>query len=160
MKVEQIKKIWKLFQFIELLFLGGLFLITIVPRLFGINPYVVLTGSMEPNIPVGTIVYVDRKYEPSSLQEGDVVTFRVQELLVTHRVVENQVEEQQIITKGDANTSEDFAPVSYASILGKTIYTIPVIGHLFLFVKSIYGWITVIGLVILHIVIDTFIENA
>ena len=58
-----ITKIWEIF-ILALLFLS--FLVFAVPRFFGITPDIVLSGSMEPSIPTGSICFVDRradKYE-------------------------------------------------------------------------------------------------
>ena len=95
-------------------------LVIALPRIAGINGYVVVSGSMEPKIPVGSIVYA-RKCEPSSVQKGEVIVFYDSlgnTVPVTHRVVENRSEQGEIITKGDANATEDFAPVRYENVIG------------------------------------------
>ena len=48
--------------------------VLIIPGLFGIKTYYVVSGSMEPQIPVGSMIYV-RECEPSKLKEGDIITF-------------------------------------------------------------------------------------
>ena len=64
----------------------------IVPKFFGINSYTVLTGSMEPSIPVGSLVCA-KATEPDTLAVGDVIVFYdgINSIPVTHRVVENQI---------------------------------------------------------------------
>lgn len=65
--------------------------------------YVVLSGSMEPEIPTGSVVVVDgRKKE---WNPGDVITYRRGNMVVTHRIVEKS--EEGYYTKGDANAEED-----------------------------------------------------
>ena len=65
--------------------------------------YVVLSGSMEPEIPTGSVVVVDgRKKE---WNPGDVITYRRGNMVVTHRIVEKS--EEGYCTKGDANAEED-----------------------------------------------------
>ena len=59
-----------------------------LPRILGIEAYHVETGSMEPAIPVGSLVYVD-PVSPETLEPGDIVAFRSNETVITHRVVEN-----------------------------------------------------------------------
>ena len=49
----------------------------VVPRLAGATPYVVLTGSMQPKMPPGTLV-VARPVDPMSIAPGDVVTYQIQ----------------------------------------------------------------------------------
>lgn len=101
-----------------------------VPRFAGIDQYVVVSGSMEPEIPVGSMVY-SAQTDPSTLEAGDVIVFNTDEAdgtPVTHRVVENHVADGEVITKGDANEQNDLSPVVYANILGKLVLHIPVLG--------------------------------
>ena len=41
-------------------------------RLVGLTPYAVLSGSMEPELPVGSLIYV-RETDPATIQAGDTV---------------------------------------------------------------------------------------
>lgn len=103
-----------------------------VPRFAGIDQYVVISGSMEPAIPVGSMVY-SAQTEPSTLDAGDVIVFYAKETgntPVTHRVVENHIGDGEVITKGDANAQNDLSPVTYSSILGKMVLHIPMLGYL------------------------------
>lgn len=101
-----------------------------VPKLFGYQIYNVLTQSMEPAMPVGSAIYVKR-CDPQALEQGDIITFRLSEatgLVETHRVVENDTQARQLITKGDANALPDVNPVSYERVVGKMVVCIPVLG--------------------------------
>lgn len=129
-----------------------------VPRLMGYQIYTVVTGSMEPEIPVGSMVYV-KSINPKELQEKDVVAFyggRDTNAIITHRVVDNNEISGQITTKGDANKTEDMNPVSYSDVIGIVEYTIPKAGALAQAFTSSKGKIAaacVVGAaVILHIV--------
>lgn len=98
-----------------------------VPRLFGCQIYSVVSGSMEPSIPTGSLIYI-RTMEPADMQEGDVIAFygtRDQASIITHRVVENRVVMGEFITKGDANQAEDMTPVPYENYIGRVVWTIP-----------------------------------
>ena len=77
-----------------------------VPRLMGYEIYDVVSGSMEPEIPVGSILYVEG-LAPEDVEEGDVIAFWSNGSVVAHRVVKNKVVEGTFITKGDANARED-----------------------------------------------------
>lgn len=84
---------------------------TIGPRLLPYRTFTVLSGSMEPTIPTGSMIF-DREVDASSLARGDVVTFHPPgqpEKLVSHRVV--RVEETKagsvLVTRGDANGVAD-----------------------------------------------------
>ena len=101
-----------------------------VPKLFGYQIYNVLTQSMEPAMPVGSAIYVKR-CDPQALRQGEIITFRLSEatgLVETHRVVENDTQAKQLITKGDANALPDVDPVSYERVVGKVVMCIPVLG--------------------------------
>lgn len=101
-----------------------------VPKLFGYQIYNVLTQSMEPAMPVGSAIYVKR-CDPQALRQGEIITYRLSEatgLVQTHRVVENDTQAKQLITKGDANALPDVDPVSYERVVGKVVICIPVLG--------------------------------
>jgi signal peptidase len=108
-------------------------LLLTVPRLLGITGYVVLTGSMEPKIPVGSLVYV-KETDPSQLSKGEVILFYSAEtgedIPIAHRVVENRTGDGTLITKGDANEKEDIAPVRYENVIGKVVRSVPGLGRL------------------------------
>lgn len=87
--------------------------------------YVILSGSMEPMIPTGSVVVVntaDRDVLP-----GDVATFSRHGDLVTHRILSKIEDGYQ--TKGDANTDPDTGIISAEDIRGKVLFHIPMIGY-------------------------------
>lgn len=138
-------------------FLGTMLLILIivacipltVPRLMGYQIYSVVTGSMEPEIPVGSMVYV-KSVNPKELKEKDVVAFyggRDTNAIITHRVVKNNEISGQITTKGDANKTEDMNPVSYSDVIGIVEHTIPKAGALAQAFTSTEGKIAAAGMV-------------
>lgn len=98
-------------------FLGILFVlipvlaaaVLLVPRIAGYEEYIISSGSMEPDYPVGSLIFVEDK-EPHQIGAGEVMTFRSSggESVVTHRVVRNDTAKGEIITKGDANKENDF----------------------------------------------------
>lgn len=94
--------------------------------IMGIRPAVVISGSMEPTIRTGSLIFVDTTYR--SLKEDDIVAFRTGGSLVTHRLVRDTGEGW--ITKGDANSCEDPWRISENNIIGKTVFWIPDIGFL------------------------------
>ena len=131
-----------------------LFLILIFPRLIHVEMYHVVSGSMEPAISVGSIVFV-KQVDYTEIESGDIITFYGglgKNTVVTHRVVENQTGNFKLITKGDANTKEDVNPVEYSQIIGKVILTIPYIGNLLMMISSPYVKIVlIVGIVLLFI---------
>lgn len=116
------------------------------------NAYVVLTGSMLPEIKVYDVV-VTKKVDAADLKEGDVITFassdqRFLGTIITHRIIKkNPPRENQgytFQTQGDNNNVADSALVLEDNIFGKVILKIPKLGYLQEFLASDGGWIIVI----------------
>ena len=112
-------------------------------RLFGLTPYTVLSGSMEPTYHVGSVIYV-AKVSPADLREGDPVTYRLPAgTVVTHRIERVQGESAQalsFITKGDANQVADSA-VPASAVIGKPLFSVPYLGYVSEFVQRPSGLI-------------------
>lgn len=129
-----------------------LLLVFFVPQCLGYQPYNVQTGSMEPAFPVGSMIYV--KSTPfEELKVGDVVTFRTSAdggWIVTHRISRIDKETATIVTKGDANNTEDGA-ILYSAIIGKVAnFALPFVGGLVAQYQHGNGKIfTIMGIVIL-----------
>lgn len=119
-------------KIIEIIILTSLllsFLALVVPRFFGITPDIVLSGSMEPAIPTGSICFVDRKADKYQIEVNDIISYRLaNDALVLHRVIAYDAD-GNFITKGDANENEDFFPISPEQFVGKAIFSIPYIGY-------------------------------
>ncbi len=104
----------------------------IVPRLTGATPYTVLSGSMEPRYPVGTLLVV-RPSDDVAL--GDVVTYQLESgkpEVVSHRVVGvgfTRDGEPAYTTQGDANAEPDRAAVRPVQIRGELWYAVPWLGR-------------------------------
>ena len=120
-----------------------------VPKAVGISSYTVLTGSMEPAVPVGSLVYA-KAADPASLSIGDIIVFYDgrDTIPVTHRVVENQADSNQVITKGDANTSNDIAPIPYNNIIGKVVLCVPYLGRILGPLGTIMGKIAMLAIIL------------
>lgn len=102
----------------------------------------VLSGSMEPTIGTGSVVFVT-EVPPDTIEEGDVITYRDEGgNLVTHRVIEKKeaVTTFRLITKGDANENRDIEPVLTNQIVGVVMFHIPYLGYLVQFSNTSVGW--------------------
>ena len=114
--------------------LGALALVVVVPRLGGATAYTVLTGSMAPSMPPGTLV-VAKPAAPEEIGVGSVITYQLasdQPAVVTHRVVSQgfgDEGEPVFQTRGDANTVPDRAWVRPVQIRGEQWYAVPYLGH-------------------------------
>jgi signal peptidase len=113
----------------------GLIAITVlVPRLGGAEPYTVLTGSMRPALPPGTLVVV-RPVPIKQIGVGDVVTYQLRSgkpEVVTHRVLsigDNRRYGRVLQTKGDANNTPDQAWVIGKQVRGRLWYAVPFVGR-------------------------------
>ena len=114
----------------------ALFAIVLVgAKLAGFRTFTVLSGSMEPEYPVGAMIYV-RPVDYRNLQVGDVISYVANDdkTIVTHRIADIEVDEEdssvrRFKTKGDANASADAKLVHYKNVLGTPIITIPFIGY-------------------------------
>ena len=144
--------------------LGTLLLIIIVatylpitiPRAFGYEIYTVISGSMEPAVPTGSLVYI--KYvEPKEIVEGDVIAFYgsgADGSIITHRVVSNSAAMGNFITKGDANSDNDMNPIPYANYIGKVQLSVPKLGGIFQTITGTNGKIAAVSMIGLAIVLE------
>ena len=116
------------------------------------NAFVVLTGSMLPDIQVYDVV-VTKKVAAKTLEEGDVITFassdsRFLNTIITHRIIKKNYDKETnaytFQTKGDNNNVADSALVNSNNIYGKVIIKIPKLGYLQEFLTTDGGWIMVI----------------
>lgn len=148
--------------FILLLLIGGVLLIYVldikvkeakgIPYTPKYNAYVVLTGSMVPEILVNDVV-VTKKKDVSELEREDIITFissdsRFTGMIITHRIknifVDPTTGAYSFETKGDANPSPDFALTKGSNVLGEVILKIPKLGYIQQFLSSRGGWIIAI----------------
>lgn len=119
-----------------------------VSLLFGVRPLVVVSGSMEPTIPVGSVVF-SAQAAAGEIQEGTVVTVdRPRNLgLVTHRLVksvETAPGTYEYTLKGDANSKEDPEPYKVKTA-GKYVWHVVGLGYLAEFLQSRNGTVVAIG---------------
>lgn len=128
-------------------FAGFLFLVCViilaapltVPRIMGYEVYEVVSGSMEPEIPVDSVCYV-KPVAPEQLAEGEVIAFLKSESdVVVHRVVYNKTSLGELVTKGDNNNVEDPDPVPYAAVIGRVEMHLPLVGRFMALYASTVG---------------------
>ncbi len=149
-----LEKICKVLSTIIMVVLLILAVLLIGPKLLGFQGYAVLSGSMEPDIPVGSIVY-DKEVEPEELEVGDVITYQLSDnTLVTHRIISIDESAKEMITKGDANDVEDGAPVSYSNVVGKMSFSIPLIGYITIYGKTKLGIAAVCGVIVVLLLVN------
>jgi signal peptidase len=130
------------FHYIGIGLSGGLFGLVLllavvvvgVPLATGSTPMTVLTSSMVPTYPPGTLVIV-RPIDEADIRIGDAITYQLvsgQPEVVTHRVISisnTSLGEKLFTTQGDNNPSADEKPVQALQIRGKVWYSVPWIGY-------------------------------
>ena len=136
---KKICNVLSMVVFLGLLVIAGFLF---VPKMLGYDEYAVLSGSMEPGIPVGAIVY-DKNFTGS--EAGT---------LVTHRIISVDKEEQTVVTQGDANNIADAAPVAWQQIIGVYAFHIPYLGYISIYAKTPLGIAVVCGVLIVLILLN------
>lgn len=111
-----------------------------VPPIVGIQAYSVTSGSMEPAIHTGDMVYV-RRQRFEQIMEGDILTFTIDngKMIVTHRVLEKSDLDQSFLTQGDANGQPDGKRVRYEDVLGTVWVVVPGMGYAAAVLGNIWG---------------------
>ena len=104
-----------------------MYLIIFIPKGFGYNPLVVISGSMEPTLKVGGLLYYE-EIDINDFKEKDILVYELKDHIISHRVIEHL--DNGFITKGDANNSYDSSIVSDNQVLGRgTNWSIPFLGY-------------------------------
>ncbi len=119
------------------------------PEAFGLQWYEVLSGSMEPAIQVGSVIFDKPNVNVNSLRVGDVITFKApnqeygpKELIITHRIhkIIHQNGQLMFQTKGDANNAPDPSLVPASNVIAQyDNITIPGLGYYLSFTKTKLG---------------------
>lgn len=157
MTKNKIKKIIKIMAVIIIVALAGLIFLTLAPESGGYKALVVTSGSMEPAVPVGSMVFIRNS---GTIQKNDIITFRMSpdlKSLITHRVVDiREVRGKTMYqTKGDAVKEPDIELVPAERVAGSMIFSIPFIGFPVAFGKTQMG---VVMLVIIPAAIIVYEE--
>lgn len=140
----RLKKTLKIVSSVLVIFVVVLAILLAGVRVFGLQIYTVLSPSMEPNYKTGSLIYV-KEVDTDTLKERDVITFRLTDsTTATHRIIEiipNQDNPDSVLfrTKGDNNDEPDTAPVEPERVLGKVVFTVPLLGYLAAYVQSPSG---------------------
>lgn len=155
------KKIWKVLRIGLLLFLSAilifnLYIITAqivfnkdLPKVAGFAQIIVISGSMQPDIRVGDLLFIR---EQEKYEKNDIVTYRSNGRLITHRLIE--IDNETALAKGDANNVTD-DPVPIADIEGKVVLSIPDAGNYILFLKTPKGMsLAILFVIVLYIILE------
>ena len=111
----------------------------LIAQLFGIHRYLVVSGSMEPSLYAGDMVFVNSNVDFEDVQLGDVIIFQYEDMNVIHRVVDEAMidGERHLKTKGDANKVDDGFVATEENYCGTALFHIDKIGYAVDFGKQI-----------------------
>lgn len=103
-----------------------------LPAVVGGSAMTVLTQSMEPTLPPGTLVVI-RPTPVDEIRVGDVITYQMRSgdpAVVSHRVISKTYADGELtfLTKGDNNGAPDPEPVQPLQIRGSIWYSLPLLG--------------------------------
>ena len=156
---SKVKKVFKVIINTALVLYIALLAVLVIPGVFGIKNFAVTSGSMEPTIPVGSVVYV-KSVDYYGISNGDVITFMIsKDAKVTHRVTAIDDYNKAFVTKGDNNDMEDASPVHYENVIGKVVFHAPYFGYVLNFLSNIYGKISAVCLLFVLFVLSEFFSS-
>ena len=114
---------------------------------------------MAPKLHRGDVVFVkDIPFE--ELEKGDVVTvrFKSREGTYTHRIVSIDYDKKEIRTAGDNTNTIDMESAADSQIIGKVIFSIPLIGYLSLLLTNT-GYVAAIALFVLMVMVGGLVAG-
>ena len=124
-----------------------------IPSFFGWKPFIVLSGSMESEIYSGDIVVV-KEVDKKNLKVNDVIAFKNDDIVVTHRIVEivNENGTTKYITKGDNNNTQDKDYVLPENVEGLYQFKVSNLGNLAMFIQTPTGMLVCLLIPILLLI--------
>lgn len=137
-------KIWKIISnaVLVIIIVFSILIILSSQNIGGHRIFVVKSGSMEPKIKTGSVVFNQKQ---DKYQKNDVITFKVKDSkdTVTHRIVNIAGKGAATVyqVKGDANNAPDTRPVLKENVVGKVQFSFPYLGYLVAFIKTLPGLI-------------------
>lgn len=132
-----------------------------IPSFFGWKPFIVLSGSMESEIYSGDIVVV-KEVDKKKLKVNDVIAFKNDDIVVTHRIVEivNENGTTKYITKGDNNNTQDKDYVLPENVEGLYQFKVSNLGNLAMFIQTPTAMLVCLSIPILLLILVQVSENA
>jgi len=115
-----------------------------LPFTGAIELFSVRSGSMEPALPTGSLIFVR---SASEYRVGDIVTVQTtSDKTVTHRIVEVHTTDVGVafLTKGDNNEEPDPVEVVPTNIIGKTFLMLPLLGYPVAYAQTQNGFLMLI----------------
>ncbi len=138
---------------------GVLVLFSMFPIAGNMKLLTVLSGSMEPQIHTGSLIFIK---PASEYNVGDIVTKTTEEkdTTITHRIIEKEIIDGQAMfaTKGDANNVADNEKVPQEKMVGKVFLNTPYLGYAVNFAKTKQGLILIIIIPAVIIIFEELVK--
>lgn len=116
-----------------------------LPRFFGYTPLIENTGSMEPVMERGDLLFVKGE---DDLKEQDIIAWNNTEGgITTHRIVKVR-KDGTYTTKGDRNNIEDLAAVRQEQVIGVYTGKLAKAGYLLMYLQEPQGLLTIVLLIL------------
>ena len=133
--------------------------ISVLPIQNNFKILVVYSGSMQPVIKTGSLIFVK---PDDDYQQGEIITFYGyadainKQSTITHRIYAIKTENNQkiFITKGDTNDQPDKKEVQPNEIIGKVLFSLPLLGYAIKFVQTTSGFLAVLLIPLLVLIYD------
>lgn len=146
---SKIVKIWTIAinVILTLFFLIGILIAaSLIPLKNNYRIMSVMSGSMEPALQTGSLIVIK---PVSEYKERDIITFQSSNKkndYTTHRLikVEDKDDQKIYITKGDANKESDTEQIARDKIIGKKLFSIPFLGYILGYIKTLPGLMIII----------------
>lgn len=130
-----------------------------LPGFFSMETRVVLSGSMEPACPVGSLLFI-RTADVTDVSVGDIITYQLSDdTVVTHRIYQILPDQNACLTRGDANEDPDPSPVPFDAVLGKPVFMLPYFGYFLTLLGGRAGRWLVLALVFFNLLFFFFSDR-
>ncbi len=122
-----------------------------VGNIFGYKSLLIVSNSMNPVIYKNDLILIDSVKE-EEIEVGDIISYKINDEIITHRII--KIENEEFLTQGDNNSSQDNWSVKYEDVEGEYRFKIPMFGYLYDILKNpitLIICIILFGLNIIHI---------
>ncbi len=165
-KIKNKKMTKKIIKYIILIALIILFIINLIlsfeenTHILGIYMFNIISESMEPTFYKDDLVVV-RKCSEKELKKGDIITFKQDDRIISHRIdgITKEKGEVKFITKGDNNEVRDQELVEVQDIYGKVLFSIKDVGKVIHYIQNARGFINIVMFIIILFVLISLRDN-
>lgn len=165
-KIKNKKMTKKIIKYIILIALIVLFIINLIlsfeenTHILGIYMFNIVSESMEPTFYKDDLVVV-RKCSEKELKKGDIITFKQDDRIISHRIdgITKEKGEVKFITKGDNNEVRDQEMVEVQDIYGKVLFSIKDVGKVIHYIQNARGFINIVMFIIILFVLISLRDN-